>query len=154
MAEIPTIVKRRLQAQVIKPLFEEMAARFGEKEARAVLDSAVRKAAIAEGKEFAAKSGGKTSMADFIALYEHWKADGALEIEVLKADDKTFDFDVKRCRYAEMYREMGLGEIGALMSRNRDGTFCTGYDPKITLDRAKTIMAGADRCTFRYKYEG
>ena len=55
MAEIPTIVKRRLQAQVIKPLFEEMAARFGEKEARAVLDSAVRKAAIAEGKEFAAK---------------------------------------------------------------------------------------------------
>jgi len=152
MGEIPTIVKRRLQAQVIKPIYDEMVAALGEEKAQAILDSAVRKAAIAEGKEFAAKApGGQTSMRDFIALYDHWKADGALEMNVLKATDDAFDFDVTRCRYAEMYREMGLGHIGHLMSCNRDGVFCQGYDPAIKLDRAQTIMKGDKVCTFRYR---
>lgn len=155
MSEVPVIVKRRLQAQVIKPIYDEMAAAFGAEKAKSILDSAIRKAAIAEGKEFAAKApGGRTSMQGFIDLYRHWKADGALEVEVLAADDSRFDFNVTRCRYAEMYREMGLHEIGALLSCNRDGTFCEGYDPAITLDRSQTIMGGASHCTFRYRYEG
>ena len=112
------------------------------------------KAAIAEGKAFAAKApGGVTSMADFIKLYGLWTADGALEIEVLEASDRRFDFNVTRCKYAETYREMGLGPIGHLMSCNRDGTFCEGYDPNIKLERKETIMAGAPCCTFRYTYE-
>jgi hypothetical protein len=93
-------------------------------------------------------------MADFIALYELWTRNGALEIEVLEASDTTFDFDVTRCRYAETYREMGLGHIGHLLSCNRDGTFCQGYDPGIELEREHTIMTGAPRCTFRYSYRG
>lgn len=154
MGEIPTIVKRRLQAQVIKPIYDEMVSALGEEKAQAILDSAVRKAAIAEGKEFAAKApGGKTSMRDFIALYDHWKADGALEMDVLEATDDTFNFDVVRCRYAEMYREMGLGHIGHLMSCNRDGVFCQGYDPAIKLERVQTIMKGDKVCTFRYRDE-
>ena len=154
MSEIPVIVKRRLQAQVIKPIYDEMAAAFGAEKAKAILDSAIRKAAIAEGKEFAAKApGGTTSMQGFIDLYKHWKADGALEVEVLAAGDERFDFNVTRCRYAEMYREMGLHDIGALLSCNRDGTFCEGYDPNIKLERTQTIMGGASHCTFRYSYE-
>lgn len=92
-------------------------------------------------------------MADFIQLYELWTRDGALEIEVLQADDETFNFDVTRCKYAENYKQMGLGAIGHLMSCNRDGTFCQGYDPRITLERLDTIMNGASRCTFRYCYK-
>lgn len=152
--ELPTLVKRTIQAQVIGPIFAEMAAELGEEKASAILDAAIRKAAVAEGRHFAAKApGGKTSMADFIKLYDLWTHDGALEIEVLRADDGHFDFDVKRCQYAETYKAMGLGKIGHLLSCNRDGTFCEGYDPKIKLDREHTIMAGAPRCTFRYTYE-
>ncbi len=154
MAEIPTIVKRKLQAQVIGPIYAEMVEQVGEEKASAILDAAIRKAAIAEGKEFAKKApGGVTSMADFIKLYELWTADGALEVNVIEANDTTFNFDVVRCKYAETYKEMGLGKIGHLLSCNRDGTFCEGYDPKIKLDRAQTIMGGASCCTFRYRYE-
>ncbi len=153
MPELPTLVKRRLQAQVIGPIHAEMVAALGREKADAILDAAIRKAAIAEGRAFAANAPeGQTSMADFIRLYDLWTADGALEIEILKADDSTFDFDVTRCRYAETYKEMGLAHIGHLMSCNRDGTFCQGYDPAIELDRQHTIMAGAPRCTFRYRY--
>lgn len=91
-------------------------------------------------------------MADFIKLYELWTADGALEMKVLAATDDVFDFDITRCRYAETYKDMGLGKIGHLLSCNRDGTFCQGYDPNITLERKQTIMEGATCCTFRYRY--
>jgi hypothetical protein len=153
MAELPTLTKRTLQAQVVGPIYAEMVEQIGEEKANAILDAAIRKAAIAEGKSFAAKACGKTSMADFIKLYELWTADGALEMKVLEATDTTFDFDITRCRYAETYKEMGLGKIGHLLSCNRDGTFCQGYDPAITLERKQTIMEGASCCTFRYRYE-
>lgn len=152
--ELPTLTKRRIQAEVIGPIYAEMVAALGEEKAQAILDTAVRKAAVREGKHFAKIApDGVTSMADFIKLYDLWTQDGALQIEVLEASDTTFNFDVIRCRYAETYREMGLGSIGHLMSCNRDGTFCHGYDPKIELNREHTIMAGAPRCTFRYSYK-
>ena len=151
--QIPILLKRQIQAQVIGPIHAEMVAEFGLEKANAVLDAAVRKAAIAEGRAFARQEpGGVTSMTQFIKLYELWTHDGALEIEILEANDETFNFDVTRCKYAESYKQMGLGDIGHLMSCNRDGTFCQGYDPKIALERQHTIMAGAPRCTFRYSY--
>lgn len=153
-APIPTLRKRRLQAEVIGPIYAEMVAELGEARASTILDRAIRKAAIAEGRAFAARApGGQTSMADFIALYDLWTADGALEIDVLRADGEAFDFNVTRCRYAETYRAMGLGHVGHLMSCNRDGTFCEGYDPRIRLQRDQTIMQGASCCTFRYRFE-
>jgi hypothetical protein len=154
MTEIPTLTKRKLQAEVIGPIYAEMVEQLGEDKAAEILDAAIRKAAIAEGKAFAHKApGGVTSMADFIKLYELWTADGALEIDVLEASDQRFDFNVTRCKYAETYKEMGLGKIGHLLSCNRDGTFCQGYDPNITLERNQTIMEGASCCTFRYQYK-
>src|SRR5437899_2318098 len=149
---VPTLVRRRLQAQVIGPIHAEMVAAIGKEKADAILDAAIRKAAIAEAEAFAAKAG-KTSMADFIKLYALWTRDGSLEIDVLTADDQRFDFNVTRCRYAEMYRAMGLGEIGHLLSCNRDGVFCQGYDPKLKLERTQTIMQGASHCDFKYRYE-
>jgi hypothetical protein len=153
-SQIPTLTKRRLQAQVIGAIHAEMVERLGAEEAGAILDTAIRKAAVAEGREFAAREpGGITSMAGFIRLYALWTADDALEMKVLHADEQRFDFDITRCRYAETYREMGLGHIGHLMSCNRDGTFCQGYDKRITLERKQTIMQGATCCTFRYRWE-
>ena len=153
-AEIPTLTKRKLQAQVIGPIYAEMVEQIGEQQAAAILDAAFRKAAIAEGRYFAEQAGGKTSMANFIQLYENWTTDGALEMKVLAASDTVFNFDITRCKYAETYKEMGLGKIGHLLSCNRDGTFCQGYDPNITLERKQTIMEGAPCCTFRYRYNG
>ena len=153
-AEIPTLTKRTLQAQVIGPIFAEMVEQIGEQQATAILDAAIRKAAIAEGRYFAEKAGGQTSMADFIRLNENWSSDGALEMKVLEASDTVWDFDITRCKYAETYKEMGLGKIGHLLSCNRDGTFCQGYDANISLERKQTIMQGAPCCTFRYRYNG
>jgi hypothetical protein len=152
MMQIPVLEKRRLQAQVIKPIWEELVARLGPEQARDILDQAIRKAAIEEGRALAAASpGGDTRMPAFIRLYDNWKTGGALETTTLQATEERFDFDVTRCRYAEMYREMGLEAIGDLLSCNRDGTFVQGYNPDIIMEREHTIMQGHGRCTFRYR---
>jgi hypothetical protein len=151
VSAVPVLVKRRLQAEVLGPLHAEMVKELGAARANDILDRAIRQAAIAEGRRLAAGApGGEPSMAHFIRLFDLWKQGGALAIEELAADDQRFDFNVTRCRYAEMYREMGLGEIGHLLSCNRDGAFVEGYDPGISLSREKTIMAGDECCTFRY----
>jgi L-2-amino-thiazoline-4-carboxylic acid hydrolase len=153
--EVPVLLKRKLQAEVIGPIFAEMAAQIGEDKAAAILDAAIRKAAIAEGRAFAEReSGGKPTIAGFIKLYELWTQNGSLEIEVLEASETRFDFNVTRCRYAETYKAMGLGKIGHLLSCNRDGSFCEGYDPRLRLERQQTIMEGAPCCTFRYELKG
>lgn len=154
MSEIPVLTKRRLQADVIRPIYEEMVNVLGEEQAQQVLDTAIRKAAIAEAGDFATLApDGQTSMRSFIDLFDLWTAGDALEVEVRTSTDEQFDFDVTRCRYAETYKEMGIGHIGHLLSCNRDGAFCEGYDSNIKLLREQTIMSGASRCTFRYRYD-
>jgi len=148
MTDLPILEQRRIEATVIKPIYEEMVAELGTERAQEILGAAIRKAAIAQGAALAGESEG--GLRGFISLFERWKAGDALEVEVLHESDERFDFNITRCRYSEMYRQMGLGEIGHLLSCGRDGAFCDGYDPKIRLERTQTIMGGASHCDFRY----
>jgi len=154
MSELPIIELRRIEANIIKPIYEEMAAELGEEKARRILGAAIRKNAIEQGRTLAAASEESPSIAGFANLLERWKVNDALRIEVLEQDDEHFDFNVVRCRYSEMYRDMGLGDLGALLSCNRDGAFCEGYDSRLELTRTQTIMSGASHCNFRYRWRG
>jgi hypothetical protein len=151
--QIPIIERRRIEAQLLKIIYDELVTRLGEAVAEEIIAESVRKSAIEQGRQFASAEPDGTSMRTFVKLYDLWTMNDALEIDVLHQDEERFDFNVTRCRYAEMYREMGLGHIGHLLSCNRDGTFCQGYDPNIRLERSQTIMRGASHCDFRYRYE-
>ena len=153
MAELPILELRRIEANVIKPIYEEMVDRLGREQAQSILGSAIEKAAIEQGKTMADSTENGPSLRAFITLFERWKMGGALEVEVIHEADDQFDFNVTRCRYAEMYKDLDMGDIGHLLSCGRDGSFCTGYDPRIELDRGQTIMGGAGHCDFRYKFK-
>lgn len=150
---LPIIEQRRIEARVIKPIYDEMVAQLGMAMAQRILGAAIEKAAIAQGRSFAEAAVGKLGIDGFAAIQKHWTANGALAIEEVGRSADRLDFNVTRCRYAEMYREMGLGDIGHLLSCNRDGTFCQGFDPSIVLERTQTIMSGASHCDFRYRVE-
>ena len=149
--ELPILERRRIEAEIVRPIYAEMVAEIGEERARAVLARAIEQAAIAAGASFAERTPGGTSMETFRDLYGLWTHGGALEIEVREASETRFDFDVVRCRYSEMYRELGLADIGSILSCNRDGVFCQGYDPRIRMTRTLTLMQGAPCCDFRYE---
>ena len=150
---IPIIEQRRIEANVLASVYEELKARRGEAEARSVIGEAVTRAAIRQGESFAGELDHPANFTDFSAILPNWTAGGALEMTVLEAGPETLSFNVTRCRYAEMYRAMGLGDIGDLLSCNRDGAFCEGFNPKMKLSRTQTIMSGASHCDFRYSME-
>ncbi|WP_213304047.1 L-2-amino-thiazoline-4-carboxylic acid hydrolase [Paraburkholderia sacchari] len=150
--EIGILARRRIEAGVIAPIYEEMCARFGEETAQSIIDAAIRKAAIEAGQAFAGKTPGGTNLRTFQQLQTLWTQDDALVISVEEATDDAFGYTVHRCRYAEMYREMGLGKIGHLLSCNRDYMFPQGYDSNIELERTQTLMEGASCCDFKYRY--
>ena len=152
MQTLPIIELRRIEANVIKPIYEEMMKELGEEPARRILGQAIRRNAIEQGRGLAEASGEPPGIAAFAALLERWKANDALRMDPLEQSDERLDFNVTRCRYAEMYREMGLAEIGHLLSCNRDGALCEGYDPRLELTRTRTIMGGAATCDFRYRW--
>ena len=152
-AVTPIIERRRIEAELLKEVYETLKAKLGREAAQELIAESVRRSAIAQAAGFAASTPGGTSLQSFVDIQRHWTAGGALEIETVGRDATHFAFNVTRCRYAEMYRAMGLGEIGHLLSCQRDGAFCEGYDPKLKMERTQTIMGGASHCDFRYHYE-
>ena len=148
---LPILERRRIQAEVVKPIWEALVAESGRETAARVIGGAIKAAAIDEGRRFAQAQGGPGGMEGFLAMQHLWDAGGALETEVVEQSPSAYVYNVTRCKYAEMYRDMGLGEIGFLLSCNRDGTFVEGYDPRLKLRRTQTIMQGADHCDFHYR---
>ena len=151
--DIGILQQRRIEAAFAKGIFEEMAAELGAERAKAILTRAVVKLAKSGAAAMAAESPTGPSLDHFEAIQERWTRDDALAIEKVARDATRFEFNVTRCRYAEMYKEMGLGELGAVLSCNRDGAFCEGYDPKLKMTRTQTIMGGASHCDFKYRVE-
>ena len=152
-AALPMLERRRIEAAILKHVYDTLKQSHGEEVARRTLADAVRRSSVAQAAELAANVDGKTSMQTFIDRQAQWRAGDALTVEVKEQTDTSYVYNVTRCRYAEMYREMGLGEIGHLLSCQRDATFCEGYDKRLKLTRTQTIMQGASHCDFDYKYE-
>ena len=149
--DMPIIARRRIEAEILKHVYDVLRESHGEETARAAIGAAVSRSAIQQGERFRAALGRDPGFADFAAIMPNWTTGDSLRVEIKAQDAERFDFDVTRCRYAEMYRQMGLGEIGHLLSCNRDGDFCVGYNPKMELTRTHTIMQGAKSCDFRYR---
>src|SRR6185436_10734910 len=94
---------------------------------------------------------GDNSLTAFAATLEPWTRDGALRLEMREQSDERLAFDVTRCRYAELYRALGIPELGAVLSCNRDASLIEGFNASVTLSRTQTIMQGAECCDFRYR---
>lgn len=146
--DIGVLKRREIEARIVAPLLERLAEEYG----TGVYDVArdvIVEVASEQGASLAEQVGGD-SLPEFARGLGAWSADGALETDVVELTDRSFAFDVTRCRYAEMYRSLGLEQLGATMSCNRDGALIEGFNPNVEFTRTQTIMSGADRCDFRY----
>jgi hypothetical protein len=94
---------------------------------------------------------GANSLKELRESLVHWTRGGALEIDVVEEKDGILAFNVSRCRYAEMYRDLGIARLGPILSCARDFALIEGFNPQIRLTRTQTLMEGAPRCDFRYR---
>ncbi|WP_439257256.1 L-2-amino-thiazoline-4-carboxylic acid hydrolase [Lonepinella sp. BR2271] len=151
--EISILQQRKIEAEIIKPIYEIMKRELGLEKAKSIIEEAVSNAAVDAGRQYAEKEPNGTSVESFVALQYLWEKDDALKIEVVNNDHYQYNYKVHRCRYAEMYQKMGLAEIGFLLSCNRDSKFIEGYAPNIKLTRPRTVMNGDGFCDFRYQLQ-
>lgn len=128
--ELGILARRKIEAEIIKPIYDILVREIGKARAQAVIGEAIENAAIEAGKAFARQEPNGADIRSFVALQYLWEKDNALEVKVLDADDQQYNYNVNRCRYAEMYHEMGLGEI----------TICSPAPATISLSSAMPRM--------------
>ena len=147
--EVGVLKRREIEAEVLGPLLRKIEQQLGRTKTRALLQETIIDIAKQQGAELASRSGNPT-LGSFASLKEPWIRGGALEIDILDKSETEYSFNVTRCRYAEMYKKLGLEDLGSLLSCARDFNMATGFNKRIKLRRTQTIMDGASHCDFRY----
>ena len=150
--EIGVLKRREIEARILMPVLEALGAEFGREQVFETARRVIIDVARAQGKELAGRMGGD-SLGHFATALEDWKKGDAYRMDVLEQTEEKFSFNVTRCRYAEMYRALGIPEVGALLSCNRDFSLVEGFNPAVKLTRTQTVMEGATHCDFRFELE-
>ncbi|MFZ3048268.1 MAG: L-2-amino-thiazoline-4-carboxylic acid hydrolase [Desulfatirhabdiaceae bacterium] len=149
---ISLLARRDIEVRIVAPLVDAMSQKFGRPVVLEVLSRVVENMGLSSGREAALRVCGD-SLPHLARGIEIWSRDGALELEHLSGNEERLFFNVRRCRYAEMYRELGLTELGMILSCGRDFAFSRGFNPRLKLQRTQTIMAGQNYCDFRFCLE-
>ena len=149
-ANLPLLERREIEARIVGPLVRAFAEEIGQEQVLAIVGRVIRNLARESGAELARILGDQTLTA-FTQSLNRWRENGALELEVLEQSPTQLSFNVTRCRYAEMYRALGLADLGASLSCQRDFALAQGFNPEIELTRTQTIMEGAPYCDFRFR---
>lgn len=144
------LTRREIEARLLAPILNALSAEFDRERLLEITRKTIVRIAQQQGKQLATSMGGN-SLLHFADSMEAWKIDDAMQIELLESTESRFSFNVHRCRYAEMYRQLGIPELGELLSCSRDFSLIQGFNPAVRLTRTQTIMQGAQFCDFRFE---
>jgi len=150
---IGVLTRREIEARIVAPLLDALGEEFDRERVLEVAREVIINVARNQGAQLAESMGGRT-LDHFAASMEAWKEGDAIEMEMMEKSDRVFAFNITRCCYAEMYAELGVPELGALLSCNRDFSLIEGFNADITLTRTQTIMEGESHCDFRFELKG
>jgi len=150
--ETPNIThleRRWIEAGVLIPMLQAFQRAVGKERANEIAREVIAELARQDGERWAQHYGDDLPAMQKVSGV--WSAGGSLEIEPLEQSPGKLDFNVTRCRYAELYQELGLPELGYLFHCSRDFAMVEGFSRSIELKRTQTIMQGAQHCDFRFR---
>ncbi len=148
--DIGVLKRREIEARILMPVLSALGDEFGRERVFEVARRIIVDVAREQGRGLAERMGGD-SLGHFATALEDWKKGDAYRMDVLEQNDQKLSFNVTRCRYAEMYRALGIPDVGALLSCNRDFALVEGFNPDVKLTRTQTVMEGASHCDFRFE---
>ena len=152
LSQVSILARREIEARILMPVLNAFIKEYGKEQTVKLVDPVIQELAREGGVQLAKALGGNT-IAHFAKGLSLWTREDALRMDVIEQTEKKFAFNVTRCRYAEMYKELGVQDYGALLSCGRDAALIVGFNPKIKFTRTQTIMSGAPYCDFRYDLE-
>ena len=151
-SQIGILARREIEARIAGPLIKAFMAEIGDERALEIAREVIVSLARESG-EMLHQLAGENSLEQFARGLPLWNRDDALIFDILESTSEKLSMNVTRCRYAEMYKELGLADLGFTLSCGRDYAMVEGFNPKIKLERTQTIMEGSDHCDFRYTLE-
>jgi hypothetical protein len=153
LTQIGILARREIEARILAPVVKEFIKEIGRERTLQIVEPIILSLAREAGTQLSRMVEG-TSLEHFMKSFPMWTREDALQVQILEQTPKRVSFNVTRCRYAEMYRELGIADLAFLLSCNRDGALIEGFNPKIKFTRTQTIMQGAPFCDFRYEMKG
>lgn len=151
-SQMDVLDRRKVEAMILGPMLRAFQKEIGAEKTNEIARNVITDLAREQGSQFASGIG-SNGLKDYASNKDAWRRHGALEVEIIESNDSKYSFDVIRCKYAEMYNELGFGDLGGIFSCTRDFEFATGFNSKVKLERTQTIMQGASHCDFRYMLE-
>jgi len=148
LSQIDILTRREIEALITGPLIMAFIEAVGREKALATVRTVIKSLAFESGVQLAKQMGGN-SMACLAKGFRAWGAGRAYEMEQLELSETRFEFNIKKCKYAEMYKELGMADLGVILSCSRDFELVAGFNPGMALLRTRTIMEGYDHCDFR-----
>ena len=150
--EVPLLQQREIEIKVLGPVIRAFAEEFGKEKTYDLVRKTMQDISRNLGKEISLDGGGLENLKE--KCISKWNEGGALEVNMKEDLDSVLSFDVTRCEFANLYKELGFGDIGTLISCDRDASFLEGFDPELELVREKTILDGDPLCDFCYRRKG
>lgn len=150
--EIPLLQQREIEMKALGPVIRAFAREFGKEKTYDLVRKTMQDISRVQGKEVSADGSGLENLKK--KCISRWTEGGALELIMKEDSDSALSFDVTKCEFANLYKELGFGDIGSLISCDRDAAFLEGFDPAMELQREKTIMNGDSICDFCYIKKG
>ncbi len=77
-----------------------------------------------------------------------WK--NVITVEFVKETPNTCEIKVTECLWARTFREYGAGDIGYACICHPDFATAAAFNPKLRMERTKTLMQGDDYCNHRW----
>lgn len=150
--QVDILIRREIEALIVHPIIRAFMDKLGNEEVLDILRPIIEKLARESG-EAASRLVGGHSIEHFVKAMEAWSAGNAYDFKVVQQTSDAYDWDVTHCGYADMYRRLGMEDLGYHLSCARDFAMVEGFNPKMRLNRTTTCMEGAELCDFRLRLE-
>lgn len=149
LSKIGILTRREIEARIAGPLIKAFTKETGETRALEIVEEVIVSLAKESGEMLRSLVGGN-GLEDFAKGMDLWSQDDAVAFHLVEMTPEKITMNVTRCRYAEMYKELGMADLGFMLSCARDFAMVEGFNAEIKLERTQTLMEGADHCDFRF----
>lgn len=150
--DVPMLIRREIEALITVPIIRAFIEEFGREKTLRILGKVIEELAFKAGKDIARMIGGNDIQHMLDKLFPVFSKGGGIEYEIVEQTPTRTMVHIKRCKYAEKYRELGVEEFGYHISCARDFALFAGFNPEIKYTRTQTIMEGGDYCDFCFDY--
>ncbi|TXT56453.1 MAG: hypothetical protein BAJATHORv1_20042 [Candidatus Thorarchaeota archaeon] len=138
-------------------LIREMERVFGKDAVHKAVSNFYERQSVSSSAKMMEREGTISSMSDFRDLL--LKIDSrpfmtkTMITEHPESEDDAVLRIVKKCMWADIFRDLGAADLGDIMLCKTDFATAKVIHPKIQLERSKTLMSGDECCDFVYSWK-